>query len=46
VVNTSMGKPTVRLGEAVTNIIGDKEIIISMSHTREYAIASAILHKE
>ncbi|MCP4583018.1 MAG: holo-[acyl-carrier-protein] synthase [candidate division Zixibacteria bacterium] len=46
VVNTSMGKPTVRLGERITNIIGDKEIIISMSHTREHAIASAILYKD
>ena len=46
VVNTDMGKPTVRLGERIENIIGDKKIIISMSHTREHAIASAILFKD
>ncbi len=46
VVNIAGGKPTVRLGERITNIIGDKEIIISMSHTREHAIASAIVIKE
>ena len=44
VVNTEMGKPTVRLGERIEKLIGDKKIIISMSHTREHAIASAILY--
>jgi holo-[acyl-carrier protein] synthase len=46
VVNTEQGQPTVRLGERVQKIIGKKKIIISMSHTREYAIASAILYKD
>jgi len=45
VVNTAMGQPTVRLGERVQKIIGKKKIIISMSHTREHALASAILYK-
>jgi holo-[acyl-carrier protein] synthase len=45
VVNTALGQPTVRLGETVQKIIGKKKIIISMSHTRENALASAILYK-
>ena len=43
VVNTAMGQPTVRLGEKIQKLIGKNRIIISMSHTREHAIASAIL---
>ncbi len=43
VVNTELGAPQVRLGERIKRIIGNKNIIISMSHTREHAIASAIL---
>ena len=43
VVNLALGQPTVRLGERIQKIIGKKTIIISMSHTREHAVASAIL---
>jgi len=43
VVNTELGAPTVRLGERIQKLIGNKRIIISMSHTHEHAIASAIL---
>lgn len=43
VVNTEMGQPTVRLGEAILKIIGKNRIIVSMSHTKEHALASAIL---
>ncbi len=43
VVNDRKGHPEVRLGLAITNVIGSKKIIISLSHTREHAVASAIL---
>ncbi len=46
VVNTSLGQPTVRLGERIKRIIGNKKIVISMSHTREHAVASAILYED
>lgn len=43
VVNDRKGQPQVRLGRAIRNHIGDKKIVISLSHTSEYAVASAIL---
>ena len=43
VVNTAMGQPTVRLGDKIQKIIGKNRIIISMTHTRDHALASAIL---
>ena len=43
VVNDKKGQPQVRLGMAITALIGDKKVIISLSHTREHAVASAIL---
>ncbi len=43
VVNDRRGQPQVRLGRGIRNHIGSKKIIISLSHTNEYAIASAIL---
>ena len=46
VVNDELGQPTVRLGEKIQNIIGKKTIKISMSHTREHAVANAILYDE
>lgn len=43
VVNDKSGQPQVRLGQAIRKHIRDKNIIISLSHTREYAVACAIL---
>jgi holo-[acyl-carrier protein] synthase len=43
VVNDRRGQPTVRLGRGIVNHIGRKKIVISLSHTREYAVASAVL---
>ena len=46
--NEASGKPNVRLGGEVKRIskdMGVKDIIISMSHTRTYAIANVILVK-
>jgi holo-[acyl-carrier protein] synthase len=43
VVNDRRGQPEVRLGQGIKKHIGEKRIIISLSHTREYAVASAIL---
>jgi holo-[acyl-carrier protein] synthase len=43
VVNDRRGQPEVRLGQAIKKHIGEKKIIISLSHTGEYAIACAIL---
>jgi holo-[acyl-carrier protein] synthase len=46
--NETSGKPNVRLGgevELVSKNMGVKDIIISMSHTRTYAIANVILVK-
>lgn len=43
VVNDKRGQPEVRLGLGIRKHIGDKKIIISLSHTKEYAMASAVL---
>ncbi len=43
VVNDKSGKPEVRLGEKITRRIGNKKILLSISHTKEFAIAFAIL---
>jgi holo-[acyl-carrier protein] synthase len=43
VVNDRGGQPQVRLGRGIKNHIGNRKIIISLSHTNEYAVASAIL---
>lgn len=43
VVNDRRGQPTVRLGRGIVNHIGQKKIVISLSHTKEYAVASAVL---
>ncbi|MCD6162907.1 MAG: holo-ACP synthase [candidate division Zixibacteria bacterium] len=43
IVNDELGHPTVRLGERIQNIIGNKKIAISMSHTHEHAVANAIM---
>jgi holo-[acyl-carrier protein] synthase len=43
IVNDKSGRPSVKLGKRIKDKIGDKKILISMSHTREYAVAQAIL---
>jgi len=43
VVNDPSGQPQVRLGQAIQKHIGDKKIMISLSHTKEHAVAVAIL---
>ena len=43
IVNDKKGKAEVRLGERVKEVIGNKKILISMSHTHQYAIGEAVL---
>jgi holo-[acyl-carrier protein] synthase len=43
IVNNRMGKPEVKLGSKITKRIGEKKVLISLSHTKESAIAFAIL---
>jgi holo-[acyl-carrier protein] synthase len=43
VVNEPGGKPGVKLGERITRIIGQRKVLLTISHTRELAIAQAIL---
>ena len=43
VVNDRNGQPSVKLGGRVRELIGSGEILISMSHSRNYAVAQAIL---
>jgi holo-[acyl-carrier protein] synthase len=43
IVNDKSGNPSVRLGKRIKDKIGDKKVLISMSHTKEYAVAQAIL---
>jgi holo-[acyl-carrier protein] synthase len=43
IVNDKNGRPSVKLGKRIKDKIGDKKILISMSHTKEYAVAQAIL---
>lgn len=43
VVNDRRGQPEVRLGQAIRRHIGCRKIIASISHTREYAVATVLL---
>jgi holo-[acyl-carrier protein] synthase len=43
VVADRSGSPSIRLGQKIQRWIGEKEIKISMSHTKEHAIAVALL---
>jgi holo-[acyl-carrier protein] synthase len=43
VSNNPRGKPEVKLGSRITRLIGDKRILLSITHTQNYAIAQAIL---
>ncbi len=46
IVNNKIGKPEVKLGKKLTGRCGDKKILISLSHTKEFAIAFAVLIEE
>jgi holo-[acyl-carrier protein] synthase len=43
VVNDERGKPGVRLGERIVRRIGKRKVLLSISHTKEFAIAQAAL---
>ncbi len=43
VVNDPSGQPKVRLGKTIRDHIGEKKVIISLSHSKEHAVATAIL---
>jgi holo-[acyl-carrier protein] synthase len=43
IVNGKSGRPEVRLGKNITQRIGNKKILLSISHTKEFAIAQVIL---
>lgn len=43
VVNDRNGRPSVKLGGRIREFIGSDEILISMSHTHNHAVAQAIL---
>lgn len=43
VVNDKHGKPEVKLGERITRRIGNRKVLLTISHTRELAVAQAIL---
>lgn len=43
VVNERGGKPGVRLGERITRIIGARKVLLTISHTKELAIAQAVV---
>ena len=43
VTNDRSGKPGVRLGERITRRIGDRRVLLTISHTKELAVAQAIL---
>jgi len=43
VVNDPSGQPQVRLGQAIKKHIGEKKILITLSHSRDHAVAVAIL---
>jgi holo-[acyl-carrier protein] synthase len=46
VVNAESGKPEVRLGRTLVGRVGNRKILLSISHTRELAIAQAALVKD
>jgi holo-[acyl-carrier protein] synthase len=46
VVNDKRGHPEARIGQAIKKHIGNKKILITLSHTREYAVACAIMVSE
>ncbi len=45
VVNDPKGKPEVRVGPRIARLIGNSRILLSISHSKQFAIAQAILVK-
>jgi holo-[acyl-carrier protein] synthase len=43
VSNNPRGKPEAKLGKRITRLIGDRRILLSITHTQDYSIAQAIL---
>ena len=43
IVNDKSGKPEVKLDKKIIQRIGDKRVLLSISHTKEFAMALAIL---
>jgi holo-[acyl-carrier protein] synthase len=43
VVNDPSGQPQVRLGQAIKKHIGNKKILITLSHSKDHAVAAAVL---
>ena len=43
IVNLESGLPILRPGRSVRDLIGDRKVLISLSHTRELAAAVALL---
>jgi holo-[acyl-carrier protein] synthase len=43
IVNDPRGKPEVRVGPQLARLIGNKKILLSISHTKEFAVAQAVL---
>lgn len=46
IVNNPQGKPEVKPGRKITDRIGKRKIHISLSHTKEFAVAFAILEED
>jgi holo-[acyl-carrier protein] synthase len=46
VVNAPSGKPEVKLGNTLVRRIGNKKVLLSITHTKELAIAQAILMRD
>lgn len=46
IMNNQKGTPEVKLGKRICERIGDKKVLVSLSHTKEFAIAYAILMEE
>ncbi len=46
IVNDREGKPSVKLGKRISELIGSGKILISISHTHRYAVAQAILTED
>jgi len=46
VVNTKSGKPELKVSDKIQKRMGKGKMILSLSHTREYAVAVVLLSKE